>query len=81
MTGSLIEPVLDSAIAKIADAMAPPMVLVALVMPVAKAVRSEGAPAAALAGRAATRAPDPTPAIAMLTSAWLVESWKGSHSP
>ena len=35
----------------------------------------------ALAGRAATSAPEPTPTIAMLTSAWLVESWKGSHSP
>ena len=52
---------LDRAIAKTAEAMAPPMVLVALVIPVAKAVRSGGAPAAALAGSAATRAPEPTP--------------------
>ena len=66
--------------AKIDEAMAPPMVLVALVMPVAKPVRSGGAPAAALAGKAATRAPDPTPAIAMLTRACPVESWKGIHS-
>ena len=70
----------DRAIAKIADAIAPPMVLVALVMPVAKPVRSDGAAAAAVAGRAATSAPEPRPAIAMLTSACLVESWKGSQS-
>ena len=61
--------------------MAPPIVLVALVIPVAKAVRSEGAAAAAVAGRAATRAPEPTPTMAMLTSAWAVEPWKGIHRP
>ena len=66
--------------AKIEEAMAPPIVLVALVMPVAKPVRSGGAPAAALAGSAATSAPEPTPATAMLTSACLVVSWNGSHS-
>ena len=33
-----------------------------------------------LAGSAATRAPEPRPAIAMLTRAWSVVSWKGSHS-
>ena len=60
--------------------MAPPMVLVALVMPVANPVRSGGAPAAALAGRAATRAPDPTPTTAMFTRAWVVLSWNGSHN-
>ena len=70
----------DSAIAKTADAMAPPTVLVALVMPVAKPVRSAGAAAAAVAGRAATRAPDPSPATAMLISACQVWSWNGSHS-
>ena len=79
MTGSSIEPAEASAIAKMEDAMAPPTVLVALVMPVAKPVRSGGAAAAAVAGRAATSAPEPTPAMAMFTSAWLVESWKGSH--
>ena len=66
--------------AKIEDAIAPPTVLVALVMPVAKPVRSGGAPPRRLAGSAATRAPEPTPATAMLTSAWPVESWNGSHS-
>ncbi len=56
------------------------MVLVALVMPVAKPVRSGGAAAAAAAGSAATSAPEPSPATAMLTSACAVESWNGSHS-
>ncbi len=49
-------------------------------MPVAKPVRSGGAPAAALAGSAATSAPEPRPATAMLTSACVVVSWKGSQS-
>ena len=80
MTGSSIEPVEARQIAKIDDAIAPPTVLVALVMPVAKPVRSGGAAAAAVAGSAATSAPEPTPAIAMLTSACPVESWNGSHS-
>ena len=75
-----MDPVEASAIAKIDEAMAPPTVLVALVMPVAKPVRSGGAAAAAAAGSAATRAPEPTPAIAMLTNAWVVLSWNGSHS-
>src|SRR3954469_22276400 len=74
-----MEPVLDSAIAKIAEAIAPPTVLVALVIPVANPVRVGGAPAGALAGRAATSAPEPTPAIAMFTRAWVVESWNGTH--
>ena len=73
-------PVALSAIAKMDEAIAPPTVLVALVMPVAKPVRSGGAAAAAAAGSAATRAPEPRPATAMLTSAWVVESWNGSQS-
>ena len=54
------------------------MVFVALVMPVAKPVRSGGAAAAAVAGRAATRAPEPRPATAMLISACQVSSWKAA---
>ena len=54
LVGSSIEPVDASAMAKTAEAMAPPTVFVALVMPVAKPVRSGGAAAAAAAGRAAT---------------------------
>ena len=69
-----------SAIAKTADAIAPPRVLVPFVMPVAMPVRSGGAAAAAAAGSAATSAPEPTPAIAMLISACVVVSWNGSHS-
>lgn len=65
--------------AKTAEAMAPPTVLVALVMPVANAVREEGAAAAAAAGSEATSAPEPSPTIAMLRSPWPVESWNGSH--
>src|SRR5262245_19962224 len=58
--GSLSEPVADSAIAKIDDAIAPPTVFVAFVIPVARPVAAGGAPAAAAAGSAATSAPEPT---------------------
>ena len=42
--------------------------------------RDHLAAAAAVAGRAATRAPEPRPAIAMLTSAWPVDSCSGIQS-
>ncbi|MNW55588.1 hypothetical protein D3C74_332630 [compost metagenome] len=62
------------------DANVPPMVLVVFVRPVATAVRPTGAAAAAAAGRAATSAPEPSPATTMFVSRFAVVSWNGRKS-
>ena len=56
------------------------MVFVVLVSPVAMPVWPIGAAAAAAAGRAATRAPEPIPAIAMLVMTCTAVKWNGKKS-
>ena len=79
--GRRSSPVEASAMAKMLEAMAPPMVLVVLVMPVTKPVRSGGAAAAAAAGRAATRAPEPDAGDRHVDQRLArCESWNGRNS-
>ena len=56
-----------SAMPKAQEAIAPPTVFTEFVSPVATPVCVGGAAAAAVAGSAPTRAPDPMPATTMLT--------------